>query len=213
MSNAQTVAAVAVLALVGVVAWREVDKHVEAAKSTAAVGNASAGLSSAAPGGLLTGVLAPGSTATPTGQGVSLADWQRSQQEQSAALLKAQRVDTLRRDLADVFNEIDRQVLAANVIKGRAVDPAFSASISGREWASCRSSGPWLTQAQRCNDGNMGPRIDAAIKAEWAAKTADDLKPIQARLSELNAKQNALVENLRQLGYNVPAAQTKQVNV
>lgn len=148
------------------------------------------------------------------GSGVpSTADLIRQQQEQQAAMIRQQQITQLRRDLARVQNDMDVQVTLANSIKNRAVDPAFRSTVTDRVWADCRNSGAWLTQAARCNNGNMTPKADAAVRDEWAARLALELQPVQAQLSRLNAEQLAIVDNLRGLGVTLQAAEVKKVNL
>ena len=166
---------------------------------------------------LLTGVLPTGTTApaatSATDTAALIAEAQRQAQAAAAATLRQQQVDTLRRDLARIQNDIDVQVVQANAMKNRQPDSAFIQGISDRLWAECRNSGAWVSQAFRCNNANMDGKVQATVKSEWAAQQTALLQPIQAQLSRLNSEQLGTIDNLRALGVAVQAAEIKQVNV
>ncbi|MVN89372.1 hypothetical protein GO986_21795 [Deinococcus sp. HMF7620] len=139
----------------------------------------------------------------PVGPGSNLAALQAAQDAEKAreeAWRRADKINGLERDLATCHNEIKRLTDGLNTIDATPVDAQLRNAISDQEWASCRNSGPWLTQAARCHNGNMEPRIAAAVQAEWAARQAAQRRPLLVRLSELDAQQKSVLANLAQLG-------------
>lgn len=164
-----------------------------------------------APSTVATPAPAPSGNTLPVGNGVvvpvgsSNAGWSAQQaleaeRAREEAWRRADKISGLERDLATAHNEIKRLTDQLNVIDGQPVDPTFLASVADREWATCRNSGAWLTQAARCNNGNMEPRIRAAVTSEWGARTEAQKRPLLTRLSELNSQQLSLIANLRDLG-------------
>lgn len=206
--NLQTAALVGVLALGGVLVWREFDKRHETAAANGAAGAQLPGASTQAPGGLLTGTLPAGTTA-PSGGVAGQLDELRRQQEAAA---KTAQIDTLRRDLARIHNDIDVLVVQAQSIKTAPVDPTFAQSVRERVWAECKEQHKLFPTTQ-CLQAGTREKAEAAIAPAWQQRQQAQLAPIQAQLSRLNAEQQATVANLAQLGYVVPLAQTKQVTV
>lgn len=179
----------------GVVAWK-----IHEDRNDTHAGNVAAGQAQPAPTGA-------------TGAPLTQADLTRAADEQRAALIRQQRVDQLRRDLARIQNDMDVQVVQANTIKARDVDPAFARSVTDRVWAECRNGGAWISRAVRCNDRNVPPLAAETVRREWAARIALELQPVQAQLSRLNAEQLATVDNLRALGVTLQAAEVKKVTI
>ncbi|MFB9994493.1 hypothetical protein ACFFLM_21280 [Deinococcus oregonensis] len=215
--NSSDFALLAALGLAGVLGWREWDKVQNAKRGHAAAGGQLTGQPGAGQpstgGALNTGALLPvGSTSTPTNL-PNLAAVQQAEAERQAAVQRQANIDTLRRDLARIWNDMDVQIVQADSIKRTPVDPAFQRGISDRVWAQCRSSGPFISQAYRCNDGNMPVEVARVTKIEWAERLKLLLQPVQAQLSRLNADQLSTIDNLRALGYSVPQTQQKTGSV
>lgn len=215
-ADVQMVALLGVLALGGVVAYREFDQRRDVRATTgAAVGQI--GTSTGATGGGSLGGLLPAGSTAPVGGSAGdlaaiLAEQQRQAQAQADALLRQQRIDTLRRDLARIQNEIDVQVVRAQSIKSRPVDAGFAQDVRERVWNECKSKHVLFPTTQCLNAGTR-EKAEAAVQPAWDAKIALELQPIQAELSRLNSDQLATVDNLRQLGVAVPAAQMKKVTL
>lgn len=137
------------------------------------------------------------------GTGWSVQQALTAQQQQEAAWRRTDAINTLKRDLATCQNEIKLLTDQLNVIDHTPLDQILVASISEQQWAICRNSGPWLTQAARCTNSGMQPVVDAAVKTAWDARLADQRRPLLTRLSALNSQQLSTIANLRELGVPV----------
>lgn len=127
-----------------------------------------------------------------------------------AAVQRQNQIDTLRRDLARVWNDIDVQLVQARTIKSEPVPPAFSSAVIDKVWADCKAQHKLFPTTQ-CLQAGTDEKAKAAVGPAWEADKARRLEPIQAQLSRLNAEQLALIQNLGALGYQVPAGQQRSV--
>lgn len=191
--NATPLAVAACVLLGGVLIWRERDKMLELAHLQRTAPSAT----TTAPR-IDTGALLPaGSNPHPVG----------SPAASQADLLAVQRqtqIETLQRDLSRVVNDMKVQLAQADAIKAQPIDPAFKRAVEQRVWDECMSSHKLFPHTQ-CQNSGTGPRATQTANDEWSAKKANDLKPIQAVLSRLNAEQLAIVDNLSRLNVQVPA--------
>lgn len=218
---AQGAALLAVLALGGVLVWRELDERADERRGNAAAGGQLTGAPvSGQPyvPGVLPGMgnlLPVGTTAPRPSAPATVADLaalQRAEAERAAALQRQNQIDTLRRDLARVWNDIDVQVVQANAVKNRVVDAGFRSAVITDVWQTCEARHTFFPTTQ-CKREGTEQKAEAAVASRWAERIALELQPIQAQLSRLNAEQLALINNLRALGYQVPQVDIKKASV
>ncbi|WP_034383179.1 hypothetical protein [Deinococcus sp. YIM 77859] len=154
------------------------------------------------PGGLAVGngVVAQVGSA---GTGWSVQQALEAQQKKEAEWRRADKINQLERDLATAQNEIKRLTDQLNVIDASPMPADIITRWSMQHESDCKESrklGAFfgLDQCWKYRDLSYGYQEKA--DADWAARKADQKRPILTRLSELNAQQLSLIQNLRELG-------------
>ncbi|MEF2280391.1 hypothetical protein V3W47_19020 [Deinococcus sp. YIM 134068] len=199
------VALLGAVALGGLLAWREWDKVQDAQSGTAAASGQLAQQPTAS--GILPGIaqlLPTGSTAAPASGAATVADL--------AAVNKQNQIDTLRRDLARINNDIDVLVVQASTIKAKTPTPEFRKAVIDDVWAQCKAQHRVFPTTQ-CIQAGTAEKAEAAVAPRWAERIALELQPVQAQLSRLGAEQASTVRNLAALGYTVPTTDLKKASV
>lgn len=130
----------------------------------------------------------------------------QQQQAQEAAYRRQQQIDTLERDFAACINEIKRLTDQLNTIDASPMPPDIIAEVLRQRKAFCMTQRPgwWIMPDYDCRwitnlEGDDG-KWQKIAEDMLAARKAEQRRPILVRLSELNAQQKAIVQNLAGLG-------------
>lgn len=120
------------------------------------------------------------------------------QQAKEAEWRRADKINSLERDLATCQNEIKRLTDQLNVIDATPMSQEHIAAWSQAHMQSCKSAFVFGFGCDKRNDLSEG--WDVKAKDDWARKQEAQKRPILTRLSELNSQQLSLIQNLRDLG-------------